>query len=221
MKRREQNKAGPGWGPGLLGSALAALLLLHACEYRSPDSAAQREGVVLLPDSNLTIEDARLAPDRLPAMQHVYLSRGEEFSIRFPGTPRVSRSMIPSPQGQIELVTIAYDFSITKAYWASFSDYPGEALQDRTGRQILDDARQSIVDGLGASTVFEVMMDTVRLGYPAQRFRARDGHFHAVYELVLVRNRLYQLGVLRDGRYPLPQDIEAFFGGFQLLTEGS
>lgn len=163
------------------------------------------------------MDEARMAPERLPLMTYVFQGRGEDFRIRFPGKPKVTTTVIPAPQGPIELITISYDFSITKAYWASYSDYPTEVISSRPPRQILDDARKSVVEGLGSNTVFEVIFDSVRQDFPSQRFRARDAHFHAVYELILVNNRLYQLGVLRDGKYPQPQDLEAFFNGFELV----
>ena len=59
----------------------------------------------------------------------------------------------------------------------------------------------------------------MRQGYPSLRFRARDANFHAVYELILVENRLFQLGVLRDGKFPQDQDVEAFFGSFAVFNK--
>jgi hypothetical protein len=201
---------------------LAVLGLFQAvaagsCEYRPRTTSDANNVLVLEPDSIPSMEDVRLAPDRLPQLSYLYQSSGEDFQLRFPGPPKVSSAMIPSPQGQIELITIAYDYSITKAYWASYSDYPTAIILSRPARQILQEARNSVVEGLGQGTQFEVLFDSVRQQYPSQRFRARDAHFHAVYELVLVNNRLYQLGVLRDGKYPQPADVEAFFNGFVLL----
>jgi hypothetical protein len=196
---------------------LSQLLGVSSCEHRPRSMPDANNVLVLEPDSVPSMEDVRLAPERLPQLTYLYQSSGEDFQLRFPGPPKVSSAMIPSPQGQIELITIAYDYSITKAYWASYSDYPTAVINSRPARQILQDARQSVVEGLGKGTQFEVLFDSVRQQYPSQRFRARDAHFHAVYELVLVNNRLYQLGVLRDGKYPQPADVEAFINGFVLL----
>ncbi len=194
-------------------------LLWSACEQHPSSTDIQDHIVILQPDSDPSLEEARIAPDRLPPLDYTYRNRGEDFEIRFPGKPQVSSSMIPSPQGQIELITISYDYSITKAYWASYSDYPTELISSRLPIQILRDARQSVVEGLGQSTNFGDVSDSVRQGYPSLRFRARDAHFHAVYELILVENRLFQLGVLRDGKFPQDQDVEAFFGSFAVFNK--
>ncbi len=193
------------------------LLLQAACEYRPRTPVEHPNTRVLLPDSMPSLDEARIGPDRVPDLRYVYRSSGEDFQINFPSQPKVSSSMISSNQGQIELNTLSVDFSVTKAYWASYSDYPSAFIGMKPAYQVLTDARQYIVEHLGSGTVFEVLSDTLRQDYPALRFRARDGHFHAVYELILVENRLYQLGVLRDGKYPQAADYDRFFDSFQLL----
>lgn len=210
--------------PGAL--ALMAVLWLFApsCTYRTEQSAATAGAVVLDPDAqqrNPSMPDPIALGERLPDFEHTYRSPDGRFSLHFPTEPRLDRQLLETPNGTIELVTIACDYSVVKAYWASYSEYPSEYMASRPAQEILDEARETVVRNLGDRTIFTVLSDTTRQGQPAQRFRARDGHFHAEYELVLTGNRLYQLGVLRDGAYPPETDVEAFLSGFRLWPGSS
>ena len=190
-----------------------------ACEHRVATSVDTAGAVILDPDR--LVSDRRLDKlalgERLPAFAVKYRNPDNQFELLFPRSPRVDRQLLKTTNGNVELVTIACDYSVVKAYWASYSDYPTAALAARDPRAVLEEARESVIRNLGERTIFTVLQDSTRFGFPSQRFRARDAHFHAEYELVLVRNRLYQFGVLRDGDYPPAADVEAFFSGFRLI----
>ncbi len=207
------------YGWWALSVALVGLLTVAACTNRAEQSAATQGAVVLDPDANPRrqgLPDPIALGERLPEFEHAFRSPDGRFSLRFPTKPRLDRQLLETPNGTIELVTIACDYSVVKAYWASYSEYPSSYISTRAPDEILDEARETVVRKLGERTIFTVLADTTRQGQPAQRFRARDGHFHAEYELVLAGNRLYQLGVLRDGAYPPKVDVEAFLAGFRL-----
>lgn len=212
------------WRARLRPGILALLLIAagSACERTGADAPQTSGAVVLDPDlARRGGGPDRLAlGERLPAFDVAYEAPDGRFSVRFPRRPRVDRQLLETPSGNVELVTVACDYSVVKAYWASYSEYPSAYVEGRDAGVILDEARASVVRNLGERTVFSVLGDTVRQGYPAQRFRARDGHFHADYELVLAGNRLYQLGVLRDGAYPPAADVRAFLDGFRLHDGG-
>jgi hypothetical protein len=197
------------------------MLATAGCTNRAEEAAATAGAVVLDPDAqqrNPALPDPIALGERLPEFAHAYRSPDGRFSLHFPSKPREDRQLLETPNGTVELVTIACDYSVVKAYWASYSEYPSEYMAARPAREVLDEARETVVRNLGDQTIFTVLADTTRKGRAAQRFRARDGHFHAEYELILSGNRLYQLGVLRDGAYPPKVDVEAFLAGFQLRS---
>ncbi|MFT7589050.1 MAG: hypothetical protein ACI959_001264, partial [Limisphaerales bacterium] len=49
-------------------------------------------------------------------------------------------------------------------------------------------------------------------------FKVKAGNFHGTYQLLIVENRLYQVGIVRDGKYPQDNDVLQFLQSFELVT---
>lgn len=199
---------------------LLLALVWFGCEYRS-DMVRQPGGAeILQPNDQPDLEAMRLREPPLPELKVRYVSGDGRFYVRFPKEPKVSFELIPSAQGSIELHTFSHDYSSTKAYWVSYSDHPSELLESRIASAVLAEARDYVLAGLGPQTELVDEKEAGLEGYPGLVFSARNGNFHAAYTLYLVENRLYQIGILRDGEFPSGPDLEAFTESFGLIPEG-
>jgi hypothetical protein len=194
---------------------LSISLIVGACEPK-PDTARFSEATVLGADEERE-PSAEELEELAPPLPHAYEGSDEDFRIRFPGKPSEESERIETESGTIEIHKITFDYSSTKAYWVSYSDYPSEMFEGRNSRELLELAKQYVIRELGEGT--ELGAEGIRdiESNPGVFFKAQSGNFHAVYQLVLVANRLFQVGILRDGRYPSDEDIQQFFGSFDLF----
>lgn len=149
----------------------------------------------------------------------LFVSEDGNFSIDFIGanpTPQVST--VPTDVGDIEMVMFMYEKSVTEALMVVYSDYPSALINESNGADgLLEGAKGGALGNLGiveADTEEKVKLD----GHPGLRFTGNNGQYYVSYEIYLVNNRLYQIGILRDGSYAQKEEVDRFLGSFKLTN---
>lgn len=179
-------------------------------------SNADPDGTVIEPDTRPDINEARLREQPPPELDYDFVNADARFRARFPGKPRISSELVESESGKIEHHTFSYDYSITKAYWISFSEYPTGMVESKEPLEMLRGAMNSLASELGENTQLKDV-EVKSCDYPCLFFKVRSGNFHGAYQLFMVENRLYQVGVVRDGKFPQLSDAEQFISSFEII----
>ncbi|MCB0401918.1 MAG: hypothetical protein KDD41_07530 [Flavobacteriales bacterium] len=150
----------------------------------------------------------------------LYHSEDGRFNINFLGEPTVKSEMVPTVVGNIEMTYFLYEHSVTEAYMVAYSDYPSELVKQSSVAEILAGAKKGSSTNMGI-TSFDLEEDIEINGNPGLYFKGRTGTIHAEYKLYMVENRLYQVAILRDGGYSLPERSDDFFNSFELIEEAA
>lgn len=142
-----------------------------------------------------------------------------KFAIRFAGNPQETNQKIPTAVGDIELHMFMYEKSITEAYVVGYSDYPSEVVKVSNPSEMLQGAKGGVLTNLGATLTEENKVNVQ--GNEGLEFKAKSAtsNIHLVYKIFLKGNRLYQIGILRDGSFPTAEGIQEFIGSFELTEQ--
>jgi predicted RNase H-like HicB family nuclease len=149
------------------------------------------------------------------------ISKDGKFEAKMPGQPEKSNMVEQTEVGPILIETYMYEESATKVYIIGYNDYPSALMDGATEddlRQMLDDAINGATSSMGINIIEEkktLDMD----GTPGLMVKGRSSvnSFHTHYKAYLRGNRLYQVGILRDGSYPVDEKSDIFFGNFKLV----
>lgn len=196
-----------------LAATVVGASLLTACGGGMTDEEIQAQ----IDEMTENLDDAI---DEMEEEDNLYVSEDGNFSVDFlGGTPTASTSTVPTDVGEIEMEMFMYEKSVTEALMVVYCDYPSELINESNGAAgLLDGAKGGALGKLGiveAETEEEIEID----GHPGLRFTGNNGQYYVSYEIYLVNNRLYQIGILRDGSYAKKEDVDRFLGSFTLTTE--
>lgn len=151
-----------------------------------------------------------------------YSPKDNAYSIDFPKQPQeMSQPQEVSQLGTLTTHLQAYEDKATQtAFLLSYTDYPVDALAELVKNRpdaianLLQDTKQGVLRSLGVAPTTET--PTQIAGHQGLEFTANNGALYGHYQLFLVRNRLYQLGVLRNAAPIDEQAAAAFFASFSL-----
>ncbi|PKP01960.1 MAG: hypothetical protein CVU11_13620 [Bacteroidetes bacterium HGW-Bacteroidetes-6] len=190
-----------------LGLLAVFTLSLNSCGNQKADS----DDTEVTDDSNNDSDDAR-AED-----EDYYVSKDGKFKVKFPGTPEVSSQMVPTDAGEIEMFTYIYEKSATEAYMVAYGDYPSSLIDGSDPKELLEASR----DGALETSKIDGNEDLKVNGFPAIRTRAIDveQNFYYIYEVILAKNRLYQVMIVRDGDYPSDSVVADFIDDFVITMK--
>ncbi|MFT7588862.1 MAG: hypothetical protein ACI959_001075, partial [Limisphaerales bacterium] len=133
----------------LVFKRLFLFLLSAAVVGCQPTTGALRPNAkVIEADTRPDIMDVRLSEQPPPDLDYMFVDNDGRFQARFPGKPQISKQLVVSKGGNIEYCTFAYDYSITKAYWVSYSEHPTEAVESQDPEEMLRGAMNSLADKL-------------------------------------------------------------------------
>lgn len=139
------------------------------------------------------------------------------FKIAFPGEPTFKTEVVPTELGDIEMKAFTYEYGQDAAYMVAYSDYPVEAVEAGDKNLMLQGAKEGVIGNMEAS--IEEEKDIEIDGNPGVYFKAKSKNFATVYKIFLVRNRLYQIGIIKAGTYPADSDIKSFLDSFELIRK--
>ncbi len=147
-----------------------------------------------------------------------YKSEDGNFSIMFPGTPEQSFEQVPTEVGDIGMTTLMYEESVTKVYMVAYADYPSELVEASDPDVLIQAAKDGALSSQQMNNLDEETDISIN-GYTGLYFKANNGQYYISYKIYLVNNRLYQIGILRDGSYATLEDEAAFLDSFTLLKD--
>ena len=139
------------------------------------------------------------------------------FSVKFPTVPEVSSDDIETDIGLSTLQFYMSEMSSTEVYMVSFNEYAEGSLDGTDAKDLLEGGRDGAMGSLGIEGT-EVEERFEYKGYSGLYFKANNGSFFVAYRLMLVNNRLYQVAILREGKYPSEANEKRFFKSFKLTN---
>ena len=146
----------------------------------------------------------------------IYESEDGRFKVNFLGaTPEVSQEVIPTELGNIEITMFLYEKSMKEAYIIGYNDYPSAIVEAGSAEDMLAGGKDGVINSIGV-TQFDLEEEVSLDGHSGLHFKGIAGTLHIEYQMYLVDNRLYQIGVVRDGSYVTPDRADTFFGTFEL-----
>lgn len=148
-----------------------------------------------------------------PITSDKYTSPDGSFKINFPGTPTDTSSIIKTDAGNIEMKSFTYEKSVTEAYIVTYSDYPTEMVKASTPDALLTGAKDGALEG----SILDSEEKITLKNYPGYNFKAYKESYYMCYKIFLKENRLFQIMMIKDGKYPLQEDIDAFMNSFELV----
>ena len=142
------------------------------------------------------------------------------FSVKLPGKPTPNSQTQPTAVGNIKIEMFLYEESATKAYMVGYNDFPSAMMED-ADQELLESMIDGGLDGVKNSIGLDVVdeIKEVRLGEAYGKMikaKSTTSGLHLHYKAYVHKNRLYQVGVMRDGSYPVDAKTEAFFGSFKI-----
>ena len=148
----------------------------------------------------------------------LYYSEDGGFKVKFAGEPKVSSDIVPTDVGDIEMMSFLYEKSVTEAYMVAYSDYPTAMVEQSSAKDMLIGAKNGSSGNMGI-TSFDLDEEVEMDGNPGMYFKGNANSIYAEYKIFLVGSRLYQIAILRDGSYSMPERSDEFFNSFKLVEK--
>ncbi|HYG50288.1 MAG TPA: hypothetical protein VD905_05260 [Flavobacteriales bacterium] len=146
-------------------------------------------------------------------LQKPYKSVAGKFSVLFPKPPTEGSQDVPTDVGNIKMYSFMAEVSDAKVFMVAYSDYDEKLMEAAEPYTVLRGSRDGVV------TQFQAEIDSEKEskfeGYPCIDFVASGDTYFTSYKLILVKNRLYQIGILKIGSAVSKAD-QAFISSFKL-----
>lgn len=188
---------------------IAFVLIFSACGSSNSDNTNSS-------DSSQTVKEPEKDVNADFEAGDYFICEDGNFKIKFPGEPEKSTEIVPTEVGKVQLVSYTFEISATEIVMASYADYPSSAVESQDEYELLRNTKDGAMGDL--TTVNDLTKEIKVEGYPAI-YAKGYGQFYVIYQCMLVKNRLYQLMVARDGSYPSQEVEDDFLGSFKLLKD--
>lgn len=153
--------------------------------------------------------------DEVPEL---FISKQGKFKADFMGgRPKQTSEMVPTDAGNIEMFSFVYEKSATEAFMIAYGDYPSALVEGQDPYGLIESARDGALEGSTQEDNEKLKVN----GFPATRTYAFNptNNIYYVYEVILAKNRLYQVMAARDGDYPSDNTVERFVDGFTITMK--
>lgn len=144
-----------------------------------------------------------------------YTSQEAKFSINMPSEPEVHK--------QSAGFTVAYGFlasskaDTTLTYLVNYSSIPRELLESPDSKDgLLFRVKSNAMANIGAVTTL-VDKELSEYGSKAVYFEASGSLYHLAYKIFFVENRMYELGILSQGKPVNAAAMKAYVDSFEAL----
>lgn len=149
-----------------------------------------------------------------------YVSQDGNFSVVFPGEPKIDSQVTPSDAGDIKINVASYEIDKNNGYALMYVDFPEAVIKASDTKKLLEDGLQGqLAGGLGADMKVEVKKDVDFNGNVGLYARASSATGYAVTKDFLVGNRAYVLMIVKEKAYPTDAEEKAFLDSFKLLKK--
>lgn len=147
---------------------------------------------------------------------HKLMSDEGKFFIIFPGEPEYSAENVKTAVGKLEMHTYLYEESVDAAFMVAYIDYPEDVVEESDNDDLLDAALGGALGSWGID-INKVSMETRwHDGYKGIYCKDSNDDTYVAYEVILVKNRLYQLAILQYGKAISKKTMNSFYDSFEL-----
>ncbi len=139
------------------------------------------------------------------------------FSVDFQQEPIKAIDTFETEIGEIILHTFMIEESEKIAKTVTYSDYPKKVTKSKDPYEILNSAKQGAIKSLGINNIIKDDKFTEN-GIPGyELIGSNDLGFYIHYKLFLKENRLFQIGVLKEGESTKSKKEQDFIESFVVL----
>lgn len=147
----------------------------------------------------------------------LFVDNAGNFKIKFPGEPQKNTQAVETEIGNVNMITFMYEKDAGEAYMLAYSDYPEDIVAANDHNKLLQNAKGGFIGSLGITIEEE---KEIKLGdHSGIYFKGKSADYFVVMKDYLVKNRLYQIGVLATGSYPSDEAVENFVNSFKLIED--
>ena len=199
-------------------TCIATSMLMVSCGGDSDSLTAELNELAneLEKNNEVSAENAEALTEEATISSEMYESEDGRFKVNFlGGSPEITTQSVPTELGDIEITMFLYEKSITEAYIIGYNDYPSAIVEAGSTADMLAGGKEGVINSMGVTHLDleeEVSID----GHSGLHFKGVAKTMHIEYQMYLVENRLYQIGVIRDGSYVTQDKVDTFFGTFEL-----
>ena len=146
-----------------------------------------------------------------------FVSVDGQFSIQFPGVPKTNESSSPTEIGVVDVTQYIYSVDDKQVWIASFADYSNEMMKQGSTLELINGIQTDILDGLEAKELNSrhYMFDDQFESKTMSAYSKRNA-VDILYTIILVENRIYQLGMFSSiGPFSVADSID-FMSSFKL-----
>lgn len=139
------------------------------------------------------------------------------FSIDFPSTPVISVDSFDTELGKVVMYSFLVESSLSNAQMVTYSDYPVSAQYIADPYKFIDGAKLGALKSLGINDI--IVDERITLdGVPGVEVIGQSGQELFIhYKLFLKNNRLYQIGLLKEGEMEETNEELEFIKSFVFL----
>ena len=146
-----------------------------------------------------------------------YTNEEGGFSIDFPSTPNSTMDSFNTELGKVVMYSFLVESSLSNAKMVTYSDYPISLQYIKDPYKFIDGAKEGALRSL---EIDDVIVDK-RIdmnGVPGVEVIGQNGQELLIhYKLFLKGNRLYQIGLLKEGEMEETQEELEFIKSFVRL----
>jgi hypothetical protein len=201
----------------ILTTCIAASMVMASCGGGDSLTAELNNLANELETNNKALEGSiEETAEEATIPSEIYESEVGRFKVNFLGAaPDVSTQSIPTELGDIEITMFLYEKSITEAYIIGYNDYPSAIIEAGSTDEMLAGGKEGVANSMGI-TQFDLEEEVSLDGNAGLHFKGVAGALHIEYQMYVVGNRLYQIGIVRDGSYAKQDRVDTFLGTFEL-----
>jgi hypothetical protein len=144
-----------------------------------------------------------------------YTSEEGKFRINFEKEPVIETQVVPTEIGNITIKMFKYEKSAEEIYLVTYSDYPEALIKMQDADMLLKGAREGVVGNFGTEVTNEKKGELD--GFKTLEFGVETDYLNLAYKLVIVNNRLYQIGIMKKTEKITESEIDDFIGSFELI----
>ena len=146
-----------------------------------------------------------------------FVDKSGGFAIDFPAEPVVTVDSFNTELGQVVMYSFLVESSLSNAKMVTYSDYPVNQQYIQDPYKFIDGAKDGALRSLGINDV--IVDERIELdGVPGVEVIGKNSELLFIhYKLFLKNNRLYQIGLLKEGEMEETEEELDFIESFVLL----
>jgi len=143
-------------------------------------------------------------------------SRKGRFKIFFPQRPKVSYTKFDTPSGRLYGGHFVSEGKKAD-YLLTYTDYPRKFFKKKKLGNMFEKTEASILKSFSAD--LEEMKPIKYKKYKGVWFRAKSDKNYIIFQILIIKKRVYQFGIVKKGAYPSAESAKKFFDSFEYIKE--